>query len=109
MQEFLHAQPAVDQVDFERALAQNAVAIFQLLRRNDLDRVAFLAEEIAEEFVFALAGRVGVTELHNGDVGLLGAAELLVGFQQRLQQMLAAADAGQAYTSCGIPSPAGMS
>ena len=84
-QKLLHAEPAVDQVDFEDALAQNAVAIFQLFRRDDLHLIAFVAEEIAEQLVFAVAGVVGRAELDDRDVGLLAAAELLVGFQQRLQ------------------------
>ena len=93
-QEFLYAQTAVDQVDLERALAQDAVAILQLLRRDNLHGVAFFAEEIAEELVFALAGMVGGAKFHDGDVGLLGGpAELPVGFEQRLQKVLAAASA----------------
>ena len=53
-QKLLHAQPAVYQVDFEGTLAQHAVAVFQLFRRDDLHLVAFVAEEIAEELVLAL-------------------------------------------------------
>ena len=84
-QKLLHAQPAIDQVDFEVALAQDAVAIFQLLGRDDLDGVAFFAEKIAEKLVLALAGAVRRAKLHDRDVRLLGPAELLIRFQQRLQ------------------------
>jgi hypothetical protein len=94
-QKLLHAQAPVHQVDFEWAFTQHAVAVLELLGRYDLHRVAVLAEEIAEQFVLALAGMVSRTELHDGDVGLLRAAELPVRFQQRLQKVPPAAGARQ--------------
>ena len=95
-QKFLHADAAVDQVDLEISLAQNAVAIFELFRRNDLHVVAFLAEEIAEELVLALAAAwKGRPELQDCDIRFLVAAPLLVRLQQRRQQMLLAADPRQ--------------
>ena len=66
-----------------------------MLGGDDLDEVAFVAEEIAEEFVLALAGGVGRPELDDGNVGLLGAAELFIRLQQGLQKVLAATDARQ--------------
>ena len=56
-QELLHAHAAVDQVDLEVALAQHAVAVLELFRRDDLDVVALLAEGVAEDVVLALARR----------------------------------------------------
>ena len=92
-QKLLHAQAPVHQVDFEWAFAQHAVAVLELLGRYDLHGVAILAEEIAKQFVLALAGMVSRPELHDGDIGLLRAAELFVGFQQRLQKVPPAAGA----------------
>ena len=53
-EELLHAKTAVDQIDFKRALAQDAVAVLELFRRDDLGGVALIAETVAEQFVFAV-------------------------------------------------------
>src|SRR5579872_7223336 len=92
-EKFLHADAAVDQVNLEIAAAQYAVAIFQLLRGNNLSCVTGLAEKLAEKRVLALpVRRKRAAEFQNRDVRLLGAGELLVRFQQRRQKVLLAAD-----------------
>ena len=68
-QELLHAQPPVHHVDLERPLAQHAIAVLELFRRDDLHRVAFVAEGVAEELVLAVAGKIRRAELHDGDIG----------------------------------------
>ncbi len=67
-QEFLHADAPVDQVDLEIAAAQHAVAILQLLGRDQFGLETFGAEIIAIDFVFAAPG--GIAELENRDVRL---------------------------------------
>ena len=94
-QEFLHAEAPVDHIDLKRSLAQYTVAVLELFRRNDLHRVAFFAEVLAEQFELALARVIGGTEFHNGNIRFLRAAELLIGLQNRLEQEFPAADARQ--------------
>src|SRR5580698_9713590 len=92
-QKLLNADAAIDQVDLERPLAQHLVAVFQLIWRDDLHVVAFLAEEIAEQLELAQSRLICWPKLQNGDIRFLVSAELLVGLQQRSQQVLLAAHA----------------
>src|SRR5580658_4959080 len=94
-QKLLHPKAAIHQIYFERAFAQHAIAILELLGRNDFYVVAFVAEEIAEQLVLAVPGMIDSAEFNYGDIGLLGPAELPVRFEKRVQQVLAAAGLGQ--------------
>jgi len=87
-----YADAPVHDVDFEWPFAKHAIAVLELLRRDDFDVVAFVAEEIPEPFKFALSGVILRTEFDDRDIRLLGSAKLLVRFQKRLQQVLPAAD-----------------
>jgi len=74
----------------------------ELLGRYDLHRVASSRKQIAEQFVSL--GRNGKpAELHDGNVGLLRAAELFVRFQQPCRRWRRL-PARWRYTACGIPS-----
>src|SRR5215469_10975956 len=94
-QKLLNTQPPVHEVDLERPLPQNTVAIFELLGRNDLYAIAFIPESVAEQLILALAGMVGGPELDDRNIGPLRSAELLIRLQQRRKQVLAAAGARQ--------------
>src|SRR5215831_2357322 len=92
-QKLLHADAAVDQVNLEVAFPQHAIPILELLRRDDLNVVAFLTEVVAKKLVFALAdGLKRRAEFDYCDIRLLMAAPLLVCFEERREQMLLAAD-----------------
>ena len=67
-QELLRADAAIDQIDLEIAAAQHAVAIFQMLGRNQFRLEAFRAEVIAIDFVFAAPGRIA--EFKNRNIRL---------------------------------------
>src|SRR5205085_4114492 len=55
------------------------------------DVVALVAEKVAKQLEFTLAREIRLAEFDDRDIRFPGTAELLVGFQQRLKQVFAAA------------------
>ncbi len=94
-EKLLNADAAIHQVDLESAGLQNPVFVLQLIRRDQFARVAFLAEVIADELIFARAA-VGWAKFQNGNTRFVrSAAELFVSLQKSAKKRLLPTDARQ--------------
>src|ERR1700722_10427756 len=91
LQNLLHTDAPVDQVNLEVSPPQNAVFELELVGRNDLRFAALLAKEIAEDLELAGGGGEGGPELQDRDLRLAAPSEVFVRRQQRRKKMLLSA------------------